>query len=242
MDFSGLMQFSFNLEFFSSLFSILIIDIVLSGDNAVVIALAVRSLPRAQRQRSIIIGSGAAVLLRITLTAFAVKLLVFPYIKVIGGVLIAWIAIKLFLSDTDKHEEDKQAEGFFQALRIILLADFVMSLDNVLAVAAASKGSLFLLLFGLALSIPLVVGTSTFLLKLMDRFPIIITLGAAVLGKVAGEMIITDPFIVSTFAPSKAFSYATEAFFVIAVIVTGKLLVRRKISKEERALALEAGK
>jgi YjbE family integral membrane protein len=200
-------------------------------------ALAVRSL-QGTAQRCIIIGS----VMRYAEDhpdRLSVKLLVFPYIKVIGGVLIDWIAFKLFLSTPSDEEESRRR--LFSGLAHIR-GGFVMGLDNVLAVAAASKGSLFLLLFGLALSIPLVVGTSTFLLKLMDRFPIIITLGAAVLGKVAGEMIITDPFIVSTFAPSKAFSYATEAFFVIAVIVTGKLLVRRKISKEERALALETGK
>lgn len=238
MDLSWLTSLNFGLEFWSSFISIIVIDLILSGDNAVVIALAVRSLPREKRQKAIFVGSGAAVLLRIILTFFAIQLLGIPYLKLIGGVMIIWIAVKLFLEDSSDHNDIKSAEGFFKAIRVILVADFVMSLDNVIAVAAASKGSLALIIFGLILSIPLVVGTSTFLLKLIDRYPVIIMIGAAVLGKVGGEMIISDPIVVKFLAPSKMVTYAFEAFCVVGVIISGKLLVRWKIRKEEAELGM----
>jgi YjbE family integral membrane protein len=238
MDFSWLTTMNFNLDFLSAFVSIVLIDLILSGDNAVVIALAVRSLPREKRQKAIIIGSGAAVLLRVVLTFFAIQLLAIPYLKVVGGVMIIWIAIKLFLEDSSDHNDIKSSDSFFKAIRVILVADFVMSLDNVIAVAAASKGSMFLIIFGLVLSIPLVVGTSTFLLKLIDRYPVIIMLGAAILGKVGGEMIISDPVVVKLLNPDKIVTYAFEAFCVIGVILGGKLLVRWKIRKEEAELGM----
>ena len=240
MDLSWLAFINLDLDFLSSLLSIIIINLILSGDNAVVIALAVRSLPHEQRKKSIIIGSGGAVILRIALTFFAIQLLQMPYLKIVGGILIAWIAVKLFLDDSDDCEFNKEVNGFLPALRIILIADLVMSLDNVLAVAAASNGNLYLLIFGLAMSIPIVVGTSTFLLKLMDKFPVLIAIGAAVLGKVAGEMIVTDPVVVEIFHPSKIVSHAVEVSFLIGVIVFGKLLVRRKNRREEAALSLDS--
>jgi len=235
MDLSWLTALNINMEFVSSFFAIILIDLILSGDNAVVIALAVRSLPREKRQKAIIIGSGAAVLLRIILTFFAIQLLGIPYLKLLGGLMIIWIAVKLFLEDSSDHNEIKSSESFI----VILVADFVMSLDNVIAVAAASNGSMPLIIFGLILSIPLVVGTSTFLLKLMDRYPAIIMIGAAVLGKVGGEMIITDPVVVKFLNPSKVMIYGVEAFCVIAVIIGGKILVRWKIRKEEAELGIE---
>lgn len=242
MDLSWLTSLNFNLEFLSGFVSIILIDLILSGDNAVVIALAVRSLPRDKRQKAIIIGSGAAVLLRIILTFFAIQLLAIPYLKVVGGLMIIWIAVKLFLEDSSDHNDIKSSDSFLKAIRVILVADFVMSLDNVIAVAAASKGSLILIIFGLILSIPLVVGTSTFLLKLIDRYPVIIMVGAAILGKVGGEMIITDPIVVKLLNPSKITSYAVEAFCVIGVIVGGKFLVRWKIRKEEAELGMQSPK
>jgi YjbE family integral membrane protein len=236
MDLSWLTSLNFNLDFLSAFVSIILIDLILSGDNAVVIALAVRSLPREKRQKAIFIGSGAAVLLRIFLTFFAVQLLAIPYLKIIGGLMIIWIAVKLFLEDSSDHNDIKSSDTFLKAIKVILVADFVMSLDNVIAVAAASKGSLGLIIFGLILSIPLVVGTSTFLLKLIDRYPVIIIVGAAILGKVGGEMIISDPVVVKLLNPSKFVSYGFEIFCVIGVIVGGKLLVRWKIRKEEAEL------
>ena len=223
---------AFTAEFFSALFSIILINLILSGDNAVVIALAINKLPQKQRMWGMVLGSLLAVVLRIVLTFFAAQLLLISFLKLIGGLLIAWIAVKLF---TEGHEEEKieSAGGLMSAIRIILVADLIMSIDNVLAVAGASKGNMFLLLFGLGTSIPLVVGTSALLSMLMDKYPVIITIGSAVLGKVAGEMIITDPWIHKTFLPSHATEIAMEVIFAIGVVVVGKLLMRRKAGKVE---------
>ncbi|MGA7103838.1 MAG: TerC family protein, partial [Candidatus Deferrimicrobiaceae bacterium] len=211
---------AFDAAFFSALFSIIVINLILSGDNAVVIALAVRSLPKRQRLWGIILGSLLAVVLRIFLTFIAAELLLIAFLKLIGGILIAWIAVKLF---TEGHEEGevREAAGLWQAVRIIVIADLIMSTDNVLAIAGASKGNMFLLLFGLGTSIPLVVGTSTLLSMLMDRYPIIITLGSAILGKVAGEMIITDPWVHRTFHPAHWMDYAVEIVFAVGVVLVG---------------------
>ncbi len=191
------------MEFGSTLFwvalgQIIIADILLSGDNAVVIALAARSLPAEQQKRAILIGSGAAILMRVALTLVAAQLLQMPWLKLIGGVLLLYVGISLLLPEDEGHGEGGGgvAKGTMAAaVRTILIADLVMSLDNVIAVAAASKGSTFLLIFGLALSIPLMIWGSTFLLKIIERFPIIVWLGAALLGFIAGEIIVTDPAI-----------------------------------------------
>jgi len=222
--------------FFSALMSIIVINLILSGDNAVVIALAVRNLPKKQRLWGIILGSGLAVLLRVVLTFFAAKLLLISFLKFFGGALILWIAVKLF---TSGHEDEniEAAAGLWQAVKVILVADLVMSIDNVLAIAGASKGNMFLLLFGLGTSIPLVVGTSTLLSMLMDKYPIIITLGAAILGKVGGEMIITDPWVHKTFHPAHWMDYAMQAVCAVGVVLVGKYLVRRKIAQSEKGVA-----
>jgi YjbE family integral membrane protein len=233
MELGWLGHLSLDWNFFSGLFSIIVINLILSGDNAVVIALAVRSLPRSQRVKGIAFGSAAAVLLRVVLTFFAAQMLQISFLKIIGGVLIAWIAVKLFLEEEGSQKHKESVAGFMQAIRIILVADLIMSLDNVLAVAAASKGNLFLLIFGLALSIPIVVGTSTLLSRLMDRYPFIIFLGSALLGKVAGEMIITDPVLMDALNPGTYTIYGVEALFTIGVVVAGKLLARRSINKKE---------
>jgi YjbE family integral membrane protein len=181
-------------EWIVAILSIVLIDVVLAGDNAVVIALAVRQLAPRQRLFGIMLGSGVAVALRVVLTFFAAQLLAMNYIKLAGGVLVFWIAVKLLRDNLGEAGEasGRSAAGLWSAVWLILVADITMSVDNVLAVAAASKGSFVLLLFGLGLSIPLVVFTSNLLSKLMDRFPIIVWIGAAILGKVAGEMIVTD--------------------------------------------------
>ncbi len=209
-------------KFFAGILNIVIIDIILAGDNAVVIAMAVRSLPRKQRQWGIILGSGAAVLLRVVLTFFVAQILGIQFIKLAGGVLIAWIAVKLFIEGAPE-QADREAKTLLQAMWLIVVADITMSTDNVLAVAGASHGNPFLLFFGLALSIPFVVFTSNLLAMLMDRYPIIIYIGAAVLGRVAGEMIFTDPFVISWLAPSTWFRYTMEALLAVGVIVVGKL-------------------
>ncbi|MCL5022574.1 MAG: TerC family protein [Nitrospirae bacterium] len=228
---------SFDLAFLSALFSIILINLILSGDNAVVIALAVRSLEKKQRKWGIILGSGAAVLLRVVLTFFAAKLLMVPYLKLLGGALIAWIAVKLF-TEGASDEKVQEASNIMQAIKIICVADLVMSTDNVLGVAGASKGNMFLLLFGLGSSIPLVVGTSTLLSMLMDKYPVIIYMGAAVLGKVAGEMIVTDPIVVKTFQFPHYADYVVEALFAAGVIVAGRLLMKWKVAKQEKEMLL----
>ena len=211
--------------FFLGILNIVIIDLILAGDNAVVIAMAVRSLPRKQRKWGILLGAGAAVILRVVLTYFVAQLLEISFIKLAGGVLIAWIAVKLFLEGAPE-QTDKEARTLWQAMQLIVIADITMSTDNVLAVAGASHGNLFLLIFGLALSIPFVVFTSNLLAMLMDRYPIIIYLGAAVLGRVAGEMIFTDPAVVRWLQMPTWFNYAMEAVFAVGVIVVGKLWIK----------------
>jgi YjbE family integral membrane protein len=222
---------AFTPEFFSALLSIIVINLILSGDNAVVIALAVNTLPKKQRLWGMILGSLLAVVLRIGLTFFAAQLLLISFLKLLGGLLIAWIAVKMFLEGNEENKVETAA-GLWSAVRIIVIADLIMSIDNVLAVAGASKGNMFLLLFGLGTSIPLVIGTSALLSMLMDKYPIIITIGAAVLGKVAGEMVITDPWIHKTFLPSRATEIAVMIIFTVGVVVVGKLLLRRKAGKE----------
>ena len=178
--------------FWIPLLKIIWINIVLSGDNAVVIALAARSLPPRQQMMAVGWGSGAAVALRIVLTLFAVALLQLPYLKLVGAVLLLWIGVQLLLPEEGEANIDGH-ENMLAAIRTILIADLVMSLDNVIAVAAAAGDSTTLLILGLAISIPLVIFGSTLLIKVMERFPIVITVGAALIGFVAGEMVVTDP-------------------------------------------------
>ncbi|MHB8835045.1 MAG: YjbE family putative metal transport protein [Candidatus Methylomirabilia bacterium] len=243
MDFGSLGTISLDLAFLSSLLSIVAIDLVLAGDNAVVIAMAVRSLPHDQRKKGIFFGAGAAVLLRVVLTYFVALLLNISYVKLVGGILILWIAVKLFVEGAPEDGHDRKATSIWQAIKIIIIADITMSLDNMLAVGGASHGNMFLLLFGLGLSIPLIVFTSNLLSTLMDKFPVIIYAGAAILGKVGGEMMITDPFTTRilpdallTFDrvhPLPLLLYCVEAVFAAGVIITGKLLMKRVIRKEE---------
>ena len=179
----------------TALGSIILANIVLSGDNAVVIAMAARRLPESQRQKAIFWGSAAAIVMRILLTLVAVQLLAFPYLKIVGAFLLVYIGVQLLAEGEDGGGDDHKSvkDGMAAAVRTILIADLVMSLDNVIAVAAAAKGNTALLIVGLAVSIPLIIFGSTLLMKVMDRFPIIITMGAALLGFLAGEMFVTDP-------------------------------------------------
>ena len=225
-------QIQFTWDFLLAFLSIIVIDLILAGDNAVVIALAVRSLPIKQRMRGIVLGAGGAVLLRVAFTYFAAYILQIQCIKFIGGILIIWIAIKLFSDEAPDDKLQKDVKTIWQAVWIIVIADITMSTDNVLAVAAASKGNIFLLIFGLGLSIPLVVFTSTLLSMLMDKYPVIIYVGSAILGKVGGEMIMTDPFITQIFNPSITAQYAVEVFLMIGVIFVGKLLIKLKASRQ----------
>ena len=202
-----------------AIFYIVMIDIVLAGDNAVVIALAVRTLPPKERLLGITIGSGVAVALRVGLTYVAAQLLSINYIKLVGGILILWIAIKLLLDNTGDKAQGRAAGGLWQAVWLILVADITMSVDNVIAVAGASKNNFGLMLFGLGLSIPLIVFTSNLLSKLMDRYRIIIYLGSAILGKVGGEMIMTDRLMVETFHPESWLVHLVEVTLAIGVVL-----------------------
>jgi YjbE family integral membrane protein len=177
--------------FWLGLLKIIGVNIILSGDNAVVIALAARSLPAKQQKQAVLWGAGAAVILRIILTIFAVALLTLPWLKIIGSLLLFWIGTKLLVPE-DGDEDIQASDQLLAAVKTILIADLVMSLDNVIAVAAAAGGSYILLILGLAISIPLVIFGATMLIKLMERFPVIITIGAGLIGWVAGEMLVAD--------------------------------------------------
>lgn len=205
---------------------IVLIDVVLAGDNAVVIALAVKSLPKEQRMLGVTFGAGFAVALRVVLTFFAAQLLQISYVKFIGGILIFWIACKLLLEDVAADDGGREAATLWNAIWVIVVADVTMSTDNILALAGASKGNLFLLVFGLILSIPLVVFTSTLLTRLMDRYPFIVYLGAAVLGKVAFELVFTDPAVMAYIEVPHSYLYGLEAFGAVLVIVVAKTYLK----------------
>ncbi len=179
--------------------SIMLANIVLSGDNAVVIAMAARSLKPEHQNKAIFWGSAAAIVMRIILTLVAIQLLALPYLKLVGAILLVYIGVDLLSGGGDEDGNDKEINGLGAAIRTILIADLVMSLDNVLAVAAAAKGNTSLLILGLLVSIPSIIFGSTLLMKVMERFPIIITLGAALLGFLAGEMLLTDPAFIGWF-------------------------------------------
>ncbi|MBC7483246.1 MAG: TerC family protein [Rhizobacter sp.] len=214
--------------FWAALGSIALANIVLSGDNAVVIAMAARSLPVQQQKKAIFWGSVAAIVMRIVLTLIAVEMLKWPYLKIVGALLLLYIGISLLSEDTGKEGGHHEIGTLAVAIRTILVADLVMSLDNVLAVAAAAKGNTPLLMIGLAVSIPLIIFGSTLLLKVMDRFPIIITLGAALLGFLAGEMMFTDPAFVGHFAElSHATVNAAGAAGAVIVVAVGLWMQRR---------------
>jgi len=214
--------------FWAALGSIVLANVLLSGDNAVVIAMAARGLPESQQRRAIVFGSGAAIVMRIVLTLIAVRMLGLPYLKLAGGLALLWIGANLMSDEDEQHDAAAKPLGIAAAVRTILLADLVMSLDNVLAVAAAARGNTVLLVVGLAVSIPLIVFGSTLILKVMARFPVIITAGAALLGWLAGEMMLTDPAVPPLFGavgePAIRMAGVTGA---VLVVVVGKFLRRR---------------
>ena len=219
-------------DFWIGLFKILWIDMVLSGDNAVVIALAVRGLPAEQQKRAVLLGAGAAVVLRVTLALVAAKLMQFPFVEIVGGLLLLWIGVGLLQGDNGPENADSPAKAsMFAAVRTILLADLVMSLDNVLAVAAAAKGDVSLLMLGLAISIPLVIFGSTLMIKLMERFPIIVTLGAAVIGWVAGETITSDHMLADVVQSFPALHYMAAAVGAVLVVAVGQWRATRSSAK-----------
>ena len=210
--------------------TIVLIDLLLAGDNAVVIAMAVKTLTPKERKLGIAFGAAVAVVLRIGLTFFAAQLLQTPWIKLAGGALIFWIAIKLLTDAAEDEATGHHAHNFWSAVWYILVADITMSLDNILAVAATSKGNFALLLFGLGLSIPFVVFTSTLLSRIMDRYPIVVWIGAAILGRVGAEMIITDPVVHGTLHPSQAVEIGAQIAGALVVVGAGKYLARRRLA------------
>lgn len=224
-------------EFWTAVLKIIAIDLVLSGDNAVVIALACRNLPQQQRRVGVFWGVVGAVGLRVVLTAFAAGLLGYPYLKLAGGVLLLWIGIKLLLPEQDGDPEIRAAEHLWEAVRIIVVADFIMSLDNVVAVAAASRGSVLLLVFGLAVSVPLIVWSSQIIMKAMERFPAIVTIGAGLLGYVAGEMMVADVAVrEEVSALLHGMDWLAGAAGALLVVAVGHWMVRRKRAAQRRVL------
>ena len=222
--------------FWTALLKIIGVNIVLSGDNAVVIALAARSLPEKQQKMAIFWGSGAAIAMRIVLTLFAVALLALPWLKIVGSILLLWIGVKL-LTDNEEGEEGVQShDSLPAAIKTILIADLVMSLDNVIAVAAAAKNDTLLVIIGLAISIPLIIYASTLLIKVMERFPVVITIGAALIGWVAGEMA-WDESVFSSFTSQfpKWYEYIAAAIGAGLVILLGKLLAKKTSAATESA-------
>ncbi len=216
--------------FWLAVVQIVIIDILLGGDNAVVIALACRSLPEEQRKKGIFWGVAGAIILRVILTIFAVTLLAIPWLKIIGGLLLFWIGIKLILPQDDGAHEIDASTSLMGAIKTIIVADFVMSLDNVIAVAAAAKDSWTLIIFGLLVSIPIIVWCSQLVLKLMERWPVIITLGGMLLGYIAGDMMARDPVIIEWVKATAEWviKYHVAGFVgALFVLAVGKLIAAR---------------
>lgn len=214
-------------EFLIPALQIIWIDLLLSGDNAVVIALACRGLPENQRSAGILLGSGTAVLLRVVFTILTVQLINLPWLKAIGALALIWIAVKLIVPDKEDHRAITSHAALWKAVRTVAVADIVMSLDNVIAIAAAAKGSIALVIFGLAVSIPLVVGGSALMLKLIARWPALVWAGAALLGWIAGEIFATDPGIVGLIGHHLPQSPAAIAG-VVLVVFAGLIVRRRK--------------
>jgi YjbE family integral membrane protein len=231
---SDMQEFIANLHW-GAVIQIVIIDILLGGDNAVVIALACRNLPAAQRTRGILWGTAGAIGLRVVLVLFAVFLLDIPLLKLAGGLLLLWIGVKLMLPEGDGHAKIKPADQLLSAIKTIIVADLVMSLDNVIAIAGAAEAAapehrFLLVAFGLIVSIPIIVWGSTLVLKMLDRFPVIVTLGAALLGWIAGGLISDDPFVLehAPWQVTPLVHYIANVTGAILVVLLGLVLKRRR--------------
>ncbi len=218
------MEWLSSVDFWFGLLKIIWINIILSGDNAVVIALAARALPPVQQKKAVLFGSGAAVVLRIVLTVVAAKLLAMSYLQIIGGLLLLWIGVQLLIEEEDSEHDHKGSANLMTAVRTILIADLVMSLDNVIAVAAAAKGDMVLLILGLALSIPMVIFGSTLMIRLMERYPVIIVLGAALIGWVGGETMVGDAALHGVVAGYPWLHYAAAITGAVMVVGLGRKL------------------
>jgi len=219
--------------FWFGVFSIIIIDLVLSGDNAVLIALACRNLPKSLQTKGIVYGTVGAIVLRVTFATIMVYLLKIPFLKAIGGLLLVWIAVKLVIQEEEESDEVDAPEKLWAAVKTIIIADAIMSLDNIVAVAGAAQGKAALLWFGLAVSIPLVVYGSRILLILMERMPWIITIGAAILGWTAGHMIYGDERIIGYLGPTATspiflHGYLLPIIGAVGVVLIGMIMKRRR--------------
>lgn len=215
-------------EFWIAVGQIIAIDILLGGDNAVVIALASRRLPASQRRQAIFWGMFGAIALRVVMIFFALQLLRVPFLKIVGGLLLLWIGIKLLLPQDEGGHEIDASTHLFGAIRTIVLADAVMSLDNVIGIAAAAKDSIGLVVFGLLVSIPIIIWGSRFVLTLMDRFPLVIVGGAALLGWIGGHMLVGDVVLKDYIASAPAWIATAAAIGgALLVVLTGKLAGRR---------------
>lgn len=226
------LEFFLHLPFWIALGQLIIIDILLGGDNAVVIALACHKLPPAQRTQGIIWGTAAAIGLRVVLIIFAMTLLTLPFLKLVGAVLLIWIGVKLIAPQEEGHENVHSSDKLLAAIKTIVVADVVMSLDNVIAIAGAAQGAdshhqLPLVIFGLLVSIPIIIWGSQLVLKLMDRFPVIITAGAMLLGWIAGTMMHSDPAVVPYLPQTDELRYAFGVGGAVLVYLIGKVLAAR---------------
>ena len=233
-------------HFWVAVGQIIMIDILLGGDNAVVIALACRKLPEAQRRAGIMWGTAGAIGLRVVLIFFALTLLALPYLKLVGAALLLWIGIKLLMPEHEEaHGNIQASDKLWGAVKTVIVADFVMSLDNVIAIAAAAQGAhsdhhMALVIFGLVVSIPIIVWGSQLVIKLMDRFPVVIVVGGMLLGWIAGTMAVTDPAIVGYIAApaaegakpeaSAAIRYGAGIAGALLVLAVGKMMAARKPS------------
>jgi len=228
-------------EFWIALAKIMWINILLSGDNAVVIAMACRGLPHRQRVWGMILGAGVAVGLRIVFTGVVASLMTLPYLKIIGGLALFYIAAKLLVPDDPDEGESEVAEHLWRAVRIVAIADIIMSLDNVIAIAAAAGGNMALLVIGLAISIPLIVAGAALIMSLLDRFPILVWAGAGLLGWIVGEVIATDPVVVGWLtakygaAVAHQVEIAAAVVGAILVLVVGGAWRRSKVQSESKA-------
>jgi YjbE family integral membrane protein len=215
------------MHFILSGLSLVLIDLLLAGDNALVIAMAVRSLPKRERRIGIAGGAAGAVVLRIGLTAVAMRLLTIEYVQMVGGIFVLWIALKVLTDASDPPDATPAPTRFWQAIGYIMFADVTMSMDNIIAIAGQAKGNTWLIVFGLGLSIPFVVVSSNLLANLMDRYPAIIYMGAGILGWVGGGMIMSDHFVVRTLHPSETAEYIVQGVLVVAIVITGRIMCRR---------------
>ena len=234
------MEFLSSTAFWVALGQIVVIDILLGGDNAVVIALACRKLPPAQRTKGIIWGTAGAIILRVILIAFAMTLLALPFLKFVGALLLVWIGVKLLAPDEDGHGDVQGSDKLFAAIKTIIVADLVMSVDNVIAIAGAAQNAgehqFLLVVLGLLISIPIIVWGSQLVIKLMERFPMIITAGGMLLGWIAGGMLVSDPVFANPekwqwmlkIAQTDVIKYGASVAGALLVLAAGKVILARR--------------